>query len=138
MFDFVWRGMNAFPHAEFFLSWILVLLSLLVASTLIITIAQIVTDAFSIEHMFDPARLYHLVFVFPVMCVFLLIRFEIQRRDKMEFLVFSFTSWEEHIVRWLGFDFDEEFDEVTYQNMFGAKWEGADCTTTVYRRKQDR
>lgn len=138
MFDFVWRGMNAFPHAEFFLSWILVLLSLLVASTLIITIAQIVTDAFSIEHMFDPARFYHLVLVFPVMCLFMLIRFGIQRRDKMEFLVFSFTRWEKHIVHWLGFCFDEDFDSVTYQNMFGATWEGATCTTTVYRRKLEQ
>ena len=138
MFDFVWRGMNAFPHAEFFLSWILVLLTVLIASTLIIMVAHIVTDAFNIEHIFDPTRLYHLVFVFPVMCLFMLIRFGIQRRDKMEFLVFSFTRWEEHIVHWLGFYFDEDFDSVTYQNMFGATWEGATCTTTVYRRKPDR
>lgn len=138
MLDFVWRGMSAFPHAEFFLSWMLVLLTVLFASTLIIMVAQIVTDAFSIEHMFDPARFYHLVFVFPVMCLFLLIRFGIQRRDKMEFLVFSFTRWEQRIVQWLGLYFNEDYTEVTYQNMFGAKWEGADCTTTVYRRKLEQ
>lgn len=138
MFDFIWRGMSAFPHAEFFLSWLLVLLSVLVASTLVIMIAQIVTDAFSIDHVCDPTRVYHLVFVFPVMCLFMLIRFGIQRRDKMEFLVFSFTKWEEHIVHWLGFRFNEDYTEVTYQNAFGAKWEGADCTTTVYRNKTDR
>lgn len=121
------------PSVMGFLCLVFLLLLILIGSSVLIMIAHIITDAFSVEHLFDPIRAYHLIFIFPIMLLFLLIRFGIQRRDQMEFLFFEFTIWEAKIVRSMGYTFKEDYSKVEYQNAFGARWEGADCTTTVYR-----
>ena len=121
------------PSIMGFLSLVLLLLLILIGSSVLIMLALIITDAFSPEHVFDPMRVYHFIFIFPIMLLFLLIRFGIQRRDQMEFYFFSFTNWEAAIVRSMGYTFKEDYITVEYQNVFGARWEGADCTTTVFR-----
>ena len=44
---------------------------------------------------------------------------------------------ERPIIEWLGWGFSEHYWTVQYQNAFGARWEGADLDTTVYRRPDD-
>ncbi len=121
------------PSIMGFMSLVCLLLIILIGSSVLIALALIITDSFSPEHVFDPCRVYHFIFIFPVMLLFLLIRFGIQRRDQMEFYCFEFTNWEAAIVRSMGYTFKEDYTTVEYQNAFGARWEGADCTTTVFR-----
>ena len=112
------------PSVMGFLCLVLLLILILVGSSFLIMLAHIITDAFSIEHLFDPCRVYHFIFIFPIMLLFLLIRFGIQRRDQMEFYFFSFTTWEAKLVRSMGYTFKEDYITVEYQNAFGARWEG--------------
>jgi hypothetical protein len=100
-------------------------------------IFDVIFDCFSVDHAWDPFRVVHLLIVFPIMLLFIVLRFYIQRRTKMTFYVFEFSKWERPIIEWLGWGFSEHYWTVTYQNMFGAKWEGADLDTTVYRRPDD-
>lgn len=106
-------------------------------ASLFIMLINVVFDCFSVDHIWDPYRVAHLVTIFPVMLMFIVLRFYIQRRAKMKFYVFAFTKWERPIIEWLGWGFSEHYWTVQYQNMFGAKWDGADIDTTVYRRPAD-
>lgn len=114
----------------------LVCLGLLLVS-LAIMIFDVIFDCFSVDHVWDPFRVAHLLLVFPIMLLFIVLRFYIQRRTKMTFYVFEFSTWERPIIEWMGWGFTEHYWTVTCQNMFGAKWEGADVDTTVYRRTSD-
>ncbi len=114
----------------------LVCLGLLLVS-LAIMIFDVIFDCFSVDHVWDPFRVAHLLLVFPIMLLFVVLRFYIQRRTKMTFYVFEFSTWERPIIEWMGWGFTEHYWTVTCQNMFGAKWEGADVDTTVYRRTSD-
>jgi hypothetical protein len=109
----------------------------LLLTSLALMLINIVFDCFSVEHCWDPFRFAHLVTIFPVMLLFIVFRFYVQRRTKMTFYVFAFTQWERPIIEWLGWGFSEHYWTVEYQNAFGAKWEGADLDTTVYRRPDD-
>jgi hypothetical protein len=109
----------------------------LLLASLTIMIFDVIFDCFSVDHAWDPFRVVHLLIVFPIMLLFIVLRFYIQRRTKMTFYVFEFSKWERPIIEWLGWGFSEHYWTVTYQNMFGAKWEGADLDTTVYRRPDD-
>lgn len=109
----------------------------LLFASLFIMLVNIVFDCFSVDHIWDPFRVAHLVTIFPVMLLFIVFRFYVQRRTKMTFCVFSFSSWERPIIEWLGWGFSEHYWTIEFQNMFGAKWEGADLDTTVYRRPDD-
>ena len=114
----------------------LVCLGLLLVS-LAIMIFDVIFDCFSVDHVWDPFRAAHILLIFPIMLLFIVLRFYIQRRTKMTFYFFEFTSWEVPIIKWLGYGFHEDFWEYECQNAFGAKWEGVDCTTDVYRRPSD-
>lgn len=114
----------------------LVCLGLLLVSFAIM-IFDVIFDCFSVDHVWDPFRAAHLLLVFPIMLLFIVLRFYIQRRTKMKFYFFEFSTWERPIIEWLGWGFSEHYWTVTCQNMFGAKWEGADLDTTVYRRPDD-
>jgi len=114
----------------------LVCLGLLLVS-LAIMIFDVIFDCFSVDHVWDPFRVAHLLLVFPIMLLFIVLRFYIQRRTKMTFYLFEFSTWERPIIEWLGWGFSEHYWTVTCQNMFGAKWDGADVDTTVYRRQSD-
>ena len=132
-FTHMLNQITTIPSVMGFLCLVLLLILILVGSSFLIMLAHIITDAFSIEHLFDPCRVYHFIFIFPIMLLFLLIRFGIQRRNQMEFYFFGFTNWEAKIIRSMGYTFKEDYITVEYQNAFGARWEGADCTTTVFR-----
>ena len=109
----------------------------LLLASLAIMLINIVFDCFSVDHIWDPFRFAHLVTIFPVMLLFIVLRFYVQRRTKMTFYMFSFSQWERPIIEWLGWGFSEHYWTIEFQNMFGAKWEGADLDTTVYRRPDD-
>lgn len=109
----------------------------LLLASLALMLINIVFDCFSVDHIWDPFRFAHLVTIFPVMLLFIVFRFYVQRRTKMTFYMFSFSQWERPIIEWLGWGFSEHYWTVEFQNMFGAKWEGADLDTTVYRRPDD-
>ena len=102
-----------------------------------IMIFDVIFDCFSVDHAWDPFRAAHLLLVFPIMLLFIVLRFYIQRRTKMKFYFFEFSKWERPIIEWLGWGFTEHYWTVECQNVFGAKWEGADVDTTVYRRPSD-
>lgn len=105
--------------------------------SLAIMIVDVIFDCGLVGHVEDPFRLAHLVTIFPIMLLFIVLRFHIQRRTKMKFYVFAFTKWERPIIERMGYGFSEHYWTVGYQNMFGARWEGADLDTTVYRRSDD-
>ncbi|WP_405328211.1 hypothetical protein [Fibrobacter sp.] len=109
----------------------------LLLTSLVLMLINIVFDCFSVDHIWDPFRFAHLVTIFPVMLLFIVFRFYVQRRTKMTFYMFSFSQWERPIIEWLGWGFSEHYWTIEFQNMFGAKWEGADLDTTVYRRPDD-
>lgn len=109
----------------------------LLLASLALMLINIVFDCFSVDHIWDPFRFAHLVTIFPVMLLFIVFRFYVQRRTKMKFYMFAFSQWERPIIEWFGWGFSEHYWTVEFQNMFGAKWEGADLDTTVYRRPDD-
>lgn len=109
----------------------------LLLASLSIILLDVILDCGLTAHAFDPFCAAHLVTIFPVMLMFICLRFYVQRRTKMKFYFFEFTKWERRIIEWMGWGFTEHYWTVECQNMFGAKWEGADLDTTVYRRPDD-
>ena len=86
-------------------------------------------------NVFWALDLTHFIIVFSVMLAFLMLRFKLQKRNECVFYYFEFTDFEADIIRKMGFDFECDSDVYTVQNIFGAKWERIDTTTTVFRRK---
>lgn len=132
--------MQCIETAPLVLQIILIALGVFMVLTLIslaLLIIDVVFDCFSVDHIWDPFRVAHLVTIFPVMLLFIVFRFCIQRRTKMKFYVFAFSKWEQPIIEWIGWGFSEHYWTVEFQNAFGAKWDGADLDTTVYRRPDD-
>lgn len=76
----------------------------------------------------------HFIVIFPVMLAFLTLRFKLQKRKECVFYYFEFSDIEANIIRKMGYDFECDDEEYTVQNVFGAKWERIDTTTTVFRR----
>ena len=86
-------------------------------------------------HTFWVLDAIHFIAVFPVMLAFLTLRFRLQKRKECVFYFFEFSDIEANIVRKMGYDFECDDEEYSVQNVFGAKWERIDTTTTVFRRK---
>ena len=86
----------------------LVCLGLLLVSFAIM-IFDVIFDCFSVDHVEDPFRVAHLLLVFPIMLLFIVLRFYIQRRTKMKFYFFEFSKWERPIIEWLGWGFTEHY-----------------------------
>ena len=86
-------------------------------------------------HTFWVLDAIHFIAVFPVMLAFLTLRFKLQKRKECVFYFFEFSDIEANIVRKMGYDFECDDEEYSVQNVFGAKWERIDTTTTVFRRK---
>lgn len=105
-----------------------------IVATILLTI--FIDIVFDLDlHTFWVLDAIHFIAVFPVMLAFLMLRFKLQKRKECVFYFFEFSDIEANIVRKMGYDF-ECFDvEYTVQNVFGAKWERIDTTTTVFRRK---
>lgn len=86
-------------------------------------------------HTFWVLDAVHFIVVFPVMLAFLMLRFKLQKRKECVFYFFEFSDIEANIIRKMGYDFECDDEEYSVQNVFGAKWERIDTTTTVFRRK---
>ena len=86
-------------------------------------------------HTFWVLDAIHFIAVFPVMLAFLTLRFKLQKRKECVFYFFEFSDIEANIIRKMGYDFECDDEEYSVQNVFGAKWERIDTTTTVFRRK---
>lgn len=86
-------------------------------------------------HTFWVLDAIHFIAVFPVMLAFLTLRFRLQKRKECVFYFFEFSDIEANIIRKMGYDFECDDEEYSVQNVFGAKWERIDTTTTVFRRK---
>ena len=86
-------------------------------------------------HTFWVLDAVHFIVVFPIMLAFLTLRFKLQKRKECVFYFFKFSDIEANIVRKMGYDFECDDEEYSVQNVFGAKWERIDTTTTVFRRK---
>lgn len=104
----------------------------IIVPTLIITLIDIILDAGL--NPFIHLEIAHTIFVYPIMLGFIHLRFDIQKRDEMDFFFFSFTDYEKKLIKRKGYTFKEDIDFYEMQNAFGAKKEGVSCTTTVYNR----
>ena len=106
----------------------------LIISTLIIAFAHIITDAFDIDYVWTPARIYHFIFIFPIMLFFVFVRFGIQKREKIMFYFLVFSSWEQKIIKRWGYGIEEESCTWEGKNVFGGPTYGVATTTTLYNK----
>lgn len=112
--------------------------------TLIVIVCIVIIPAFiftAIDIIFDididlfiHLELLHTLTVFPIMLGFIYLRFNIQKRDEMNFHFFEFNEYEEKLIRKMGYRFEEDIDFYEIQNIFGAKRDRVSCTTTVYKK----
>lgn len=105
----------------------------LVATILFTVLIDIIFDLDL--HTFWVLDAVHFIIIFPIMLAFLMLRFKMQKRKECIFYFFEFSDIEANIVRKMGYDFECDDEEYSVQNVFGAKWERIDTTTTVFRRK---
>jgi len=104
----------------------------IIVPALIITLIDIILDVGL--NPFIHLDIAHTIFIYPIMLGFIHLRFDIQKRDEMDFFFFSFTDYEKKLIKQKGYAFKEDIDFFEMQNAFGAKREGVSCTTTVYNR----
>lgn len=113
--------------------------------TLIVIACIVIIPAFifmAIDIIFDididlfiHLELLHTLTVFPIMLGFIYLRFNIQKRDEMDFYFFEFNEYEEKLIKKMGYRFEEDIDFYEVQNVFGAKRDRVSCTTTVYNNR---
>lgn len=106
----------------------------LIISMVIIAIVQAITDAFDIDYVWTPVRIYHFVFVFPIMLFFVFMRFGIQKREKITFYFLVFSNWEQKIIKRWGYGIEEESYTWEGKNVFGSPTYGVAITTTLYNK----
>lgn len=106
----------------------------LIISMVIIAIVQAITDAFDIDYVWTPIRIYHFVFVFPIMLFFVFVRFGIQKREKITFYFLVFSNWEQKIIKRWGYGIEEESYTWEGKNVFGSPTYGVATTTTLYNK----
>ena len=105
-----------------------------IVATILLTI--FIDIVFDLDlHTFWVLDAVHFIVVFPIMLAFLTLRFKLQKRKECVFYFFEFSDIEANIIRKMGYDFECDDEEYSVQNVFGAKWERIDTTTTVFRRK---
>lgn len=132
--SWIFAQIATIPSFGGFMCLTIVLVWSLIISSLIIAFAHIITDAFDFDYVWTPARIYHLIFVFPIMLFFVFMRFSIQKREKIEFYFFVFSNWEQKIIKYLGYRFEEENFAWEGKNVFGGPTFGVDSTTTLYNK----
>lgn len=106
----------------------------LIISMVIIAIVQAITDAFDIDYVWTPVRIYHFVFVFPIMLFFVFVQFGIQKREKITFYFLVFSNWEQKIIKRWGYGVEEESYTWEGKNVFGGPTYGVAITTTLYNK----
>lgn len=116
------------------LLWSLIVIAcIVIIPAFIFTAIDIVFDV-DID-LFIHLELLHTLTVFPIMLGFLYLRFNIQKRDEMDFYFFEFNEYEEKLIKKMGYRFEEDIDFYEVQNIFGAKRDRVSCTTTVYNNR---
>lgn len=116
----------------FILYAFIIILGIVIIPTFILTIIDAILDIGI--NPFIHLEFLHTLIVFPIMLGFIHLRFDIQKRDEMDFYFFEFNEYEEKLIKKMGYRFEEDIDFYEEQNVFGAKQERASCTTTVYNK----
>ena len=109
--------------------------AIIIIPAFIITILDVILDVGL--NPFIHLELLHTLLVFPIMLGFIHLRFDIQKRDEMDFYFFAFTDYEEKLIKKMGYRFETDIDFYEEQNVFGAKRESVSCTTTVYNKVKE-
>lgn len=116
------------------LLWSLIVIAcIVIIPAFIFTAIDIVFDV-DID-LFIHLELLHTLTVFPIMLGFLYLRFNIQKRDEMDFYFFEFNEYEEKLIKKMGYRFEEDIDFYEVQNIFGAKRDRVSSTITVYNKR---
>ena len=110
--------------------------AIIIIPAFIITILDVILDVGL--NPFIHLELLHTLLVFPIMLGFIHLRFDIQKRDEMDFYFFAFTDYEEKLIKKMGYRFETDIDFYKEQNVFGAKRESVSCTTTVYNKEVEK
>ena len=114
--------------------WILIIMAcIVIIPAFIFTAIDIIFDI-DID-LFIHLELLHTLTVFPIMLGFIYLRFNIQKRDEMDFHFFEFNEYEEKLIRKMGYRFEEDIDFYEIQNIFGAKRDRVSSTTIVYNKR---
>ena len=116
-----------------FLWTLIVIACIVIIPAFIFTLIDIIFDV-DID-FFIHLELLHTLTVFPIMLGFIFLRFNIQKRDEMNFYFFEFNEYEEKLIKKMGYRFEEDIDFYEVQNVFGAKRDRVSCTTTVYNNR---
>ena len=116
-----------------FLWTLIVIACIVIIPAFIFTAIDIIFDI-DID-LFIHLELLHTLTVFPIMLGFIYLRFNIQKRDEIDFHFFEFNEYEEKLIRKMGYRFEEDIDFYEVQNIFGAKRDMVSCTTTVHNKR---
>ena len=116
-----------------FLWTLIVIACIVIIPAFIFTAIDIIFDI-DID-LFIHLELLHTLTVFPIMLGFIYLRFNIQKRDEMDFYFFEFNEYEEKLIKKMGYRFEEDIDFYEEQNIFGAKLDRVSSTTTVYNKR---
>ena len=115
-----------------FLWTLIVIACIVIIPAFIFTAIDIIFDI-DID-LFIHLELLHTLTVFPIMLGFIYLRFNIQKRDEIDFHFFEFNEYEEKLIRKMGYRFEEDIDFYEVQNVFGTKRDRVSRTTTVYNK----
>ena len=115
-----------------FLWTLIVIACIVIIPAFIFTAIDIIFDI-DID-LFIHLELLHTLTVFPIMLGFIYLRFNIQKRDEIDFHFFEFNEYEEKLIRKMGYRFEEDIDFYEVQNIFGIKRDRVSRTTTVYNK----
>ena len=116
-----------------FLWTLIVIACIVIIPAFIFTLIDIIFDI-DID-FFIHLELLHTLIIFPIMLGFIYLRFNIQKRDEMNFYFFEFNEYEEKLIKKMGYRFEEDIDFYEVQNVFGAKRDRVSYTTTVYNNR---
>ena len=115
-----------------FLWSLIVIACIVIIPAFIFTLIDIIFDV-DID-FFIHLELLHTLIIFPIMLGFIYLRFNIQKRDEMDFYFFEFNEYEEKLIKKMGYRFEEDIDFYEVQNVFGTKRDRVSRTTTVYNK----
>ena len=116
-----------------FLWTLIVIACIVIIPAFIFTAIDIIFDI-DID-LFIHLELLPTLTVFPIMLGFIYLRFNIQKRDEIDFHFFEFNEYEEKLIRKMGYRFEEDIDFYEVQNIFGIKRDRVSCTTTVHNKR---
>lgn len=120
---------------EMILYALIIIAGIVIIPSIVISIVDIIFDVGI--NPFIHLDFLHTLIVFPIMLGFIHLRFDIQKRNKMEFFLFAFNDYETKVIKNMGYRFEEDIDFYEVQNAFGATQERVSCTTTVYNKVEE-